>query len=286
MFLNPTSMLLTTLLLAASTALARPATACEGHGATPAVETSQADAAPAPEAAPAPAATPATVDATADATAGWDALLHTFVTADGGFRYKALAADEASMAKLKAFTEQAATADTSKLSREEALAFYINAYNATTIAEVLKLWPVKKVTEEPGFFDKTKHLIAGESLTLNDLETTRIRVPYKEPRIHFLVNCASASCPVLVGEAITAANLETLLERQATEYVTRTTLFKGKKGLEISSIFDWYKEDFGGPEGVRAFIAAHVAPEQRALVADSANKIGFFNYDWKTNARD
>ena len=283
MFLNPTSMLLTTLLLAGSTALARPATACEGHGATTAVETAQADAAPAPATvAPAEAEAPAT----ADATAGWDALLHTFVTADGGFRYKALAADEASMAKLKAFTEQAATADASKLSREEALAFYINAYNATTIAEVLKLWPVKKVTEEPGFFDKTKHLIAGESLTLNDLETTRIRAPYKEPRIHFLVNCASASCPVLVGEAITAANLETLLERQATEYVTRTTLFKGKKGLEISSIFDWYKEDFGGPEGVRAFIAAHVAPEQRDFVSDSANKIGFFNYDWNTNARD
>jgi hypothetical protein len=281
MFLNPTSMLLTTLLLAGSTALARPATACEGHGATPAVETAQADAAPAP-AAPAEAAAPAT----ADATAGWDALLRTFVTADGGFRYKALAADEASMAKLKAFTEQAATADASKLSREEALAFYINAYNATTIAEVLKLWPVTNVLKEDGFFDKTKHLIAGESLTLNDLEKTKIRDPYKEPRIHFLVNCASASCPILVGEAITAANLETLMARQATEYVTRTTLFKGKQGLEISSIFDWYKEDFGGPEGVRTFIAAHVAPEQRAFVADSANKIGFFNYDWNTNARD
>ena len=281
MFLNPTSMLLTTLLLAGSTALARPATACEGHGATPAVETAQADAAPAP-AAPAEAAAPAT----ADATAGWDALLRTFVTADGGFRYKALAADSDAMAKLKAFTAQAATADASKLSREEALAFYINAYNATTIAEVLKLWPVTNVLKEDGFFDKTKHLIAGESLTLNDLETTKIRDPYKEPRIHFLVNCASASCPILVGEAITAANLETLMARQATEYVTRTTLFKGKKGLEISSIFDWYKEDFGGPEGVRTFIAAHVAPEQRAFVADSANKIGFFNYDWNTNARD
>ena len=282
MFLNPTSMLLTTLLLAGSTALARPATACEGHGATPAIETAQADAAPAPSA-PAEAAAPAT----ADATAGWDALLHAFVTADGGFRYKALAADTDAMAKLKAYTAQVATADTSKLSREEALAFYINAYNATTIAEVLKLWPVTNVLKKDGFFDKTKHLIAGESLTLNDLETTKIRNPFKEPRIHFLVNCASASCPVLVGEAITAANIESLMARQATEYVSRTTLFpKNKKALEISSIFDWYKDDFGGPEGVRAFIAAHVAPEQRAFVEDSANKIGFFNYDWTTNARD
>jgi hypothetical protein len=263
MFLNPTSMLLTTLLLAGSTALARPATACEGHGATPAIETAQADAAPAPSA-PAEAAAPAT----ADATAGWDALLRAFVTADGGFRYKALAADTDAMAKLRAFTTQVATADTSKLSREEALAFYINAYNATTIAEVLKLWPVTNVLKK-------------------DLEKTKIRDPFKEPRIHFLVNCASASCPVLVGEAITAANIESLMARQATEYVSRTTLFpKGKKALEISSIFDWYKEDFGGPEGVRAFIAAHVAPEQRAFVEDSANKIGFFNYDWTTNTRD
>ena len=282
MSVTPTSLLLTTLLLAGSTALARPATACEGHGTTPAIETAQADAAQAPSA-PAEAAAPAT----ADATAGWDALLHTFVTADGGFRYKALAADEASMAKLNAFTEQVASADTSKLSREEALAFYINAYNATTIAEVLKLWPVTSVLKKDGFFDKTKHLIAGESLTLNDLEKTKIRDPFKEPRIHFLVNCASASCPFIVGEAITAANLEVLLDRQATEYVSRTTRFpKGKKALEISSIFDWYKDDFGGPEGVRTFIASHVAPEQRAFVADSANKIGFFDYDWNTNARD
>jgi hypothetical protein len=280
MFLNPTSMLLTTLLLAGSTALARPATACEGRGATPAIETAQADAAPAPSA-PAEAAAPAT----ADATPGWDALLRAFVTADGGFRYKALAADSDAMAKLKAFTAQVSTADTSKFSREEALAFYINGYNAMTIAEVLKLWPVTNVLKKDGFFDKTKHTVAGEALTLNDLETTRIRDPYKEPRIHFLVNCASASCPVLVGEAITAANIESLMARQATEYVSRTTLFKGK-GIEISSIFDWYKEDFGGPEGVRAFIAAHVAPEQRAFVEESANKIGFFNYDWTTNARD
>jgi hypothetical protein len=280
MSVTPTSLLLTNLLLAGSTALARPATACESHGG--AVETAQADAAPAPSA-PAEAAAPAT----ADATTGWDALLHTFVTADGGFRYKALAADEASMAKLNRFTEQVASADTSKLSREEALAFYINAYNATTIAEVLKLWPVTSVLKKDGFFDKMKHRIAGESLTLNDLEKTKIRDPFKEPRIHFLVNCASASCPFIVGEAITAANLEVLLDRQATEYVSRTTRFpKGKKALEISSIFDWYKDDFGGPEGVRAFIASHVAPEQRAFVADSANKIGFFDYDWNTNARD
>lgn len=276
MFLNPTSMLLTTLLLAGSTAMARPAAACEGHGTTPAMVTAQVEAAPAPAEAP----------ATVDASAGWDSILRTFVTADGGFRYKALAADDESMAKLSAFTAQVAATDASKFTREEALAFYINAYNATTIAEVLRLWPVTNVLEKNGFFDKTKHTVAGESVTLNELETKRIREAFKEPRIHFLVNCASASCPFIVGEAITAANLEALLERQATEYVSRTTLFKAKKGLEISSIFDWYKDDFGGPEGVRAFIASHVAPEQRAFVADSANKIGFFTYDWNTNARD
>lgn len=278
---NLNALLLVTSLLAGATAAAKPASACKVQTAAAAVETAQADAKPA-EAAPAPAEAPTTVDA----TAGWDSLLRTFVTADGGFRYKALAADAEAMAKLNAFTAQVATTDASKFTREEALAFYINAYNATTIAEVLKLWPVTSVLKKDGFFDKTKHTIAGESLTLNELEKTKIRDPFKEPRIHFLVNCASASCPFIVGEAITPANLEALLERQATEYVSRTTVFKAKKGIEISSIFDWYKDDFGGAEGVRAFIAAHVAPEQRELVANPATKIGFFNYDWKTNARD
>lgn len=270
-----TKMLWMPLSLLAATSLAAPqADACEAHGVASA-QTAEAT----PEAVP---ASPA-----ADPTAGWDGLLHSFVTADGGFRYQALAANAEAMGKLKAFTDMVATADTSSFSREEALAFYINAYNATTISEVLRLWPVTSVLKKEGFFDKTKHTIAGESLTLNELEAKKIREPFKEPRIHFLVNCASASCPYLVGEAITAANLETLLERQATEYVTRTTVFpKGKKSFEISSIFDWYKDDFGGADGVRAFIASHVAADRRDFVSDKANKVAFFNYDWATNARD
>lgn len=273
--LNRTNLLLS-LSIAAAASLAVPhASACQAHG-TPPAQTAEAAPAAAPAAAP-----------EADAAAGWDEILRAFVTSDGGFRYQALAADAGAMAKLKAFTDKVATTDARSFSREEALAFYINAYNATTIAEVLRLWPVTSVLKQDGFFDKTKHLIAGESLTLNDLETKKIREPFKEPRIHFLVNCASASCPYLVGEAITAANLEVLLDRQATEYVTRTTNFpKGKKSFEISSIFDWYKDDFGGADGVRAFIAAHVTAERRDFVSDKANKVGFFTYDWATNARN
>lgn len=279
MSLSLKSFLFASSLVAAAQVAAAPSDACEAHGTAPAVETAQAEAAPAPAS---EAAAPA-----ADATQGWDAVLRRFVTADGGFRYKALAADTEAMAKLKAYTEQVAAADTSKLSREEALAFYINAYNATTVAEVLRLWPVTSVLKKEGFFDKTKHQIAGESLTLNDLENKKIREAFREPRIHFLVNCASASCPVLVGEVITAANLESLLERQATEYVSRTSRFpNGKKAVEISSIFDWFKDDFGGADGVRAFVVAHLPAERRDLVADKATKIGFFEYDWNTNARD
>jgi hypothetical protein len=236
---------------------------------------------PAPAADPGPAADPA-----ATLLAGWDAVLSTYVTADGGFRYTALAASADDMAKLSAYVAWVESADVSGFSRDQKLAFYINAYNATTIAAVLKLWPVESVLKVPGFFDTLKHRFAGEELTLNDLESKKIREPYGEPRIHFLVNCASASCPVLVGRAITADNLESLLDAQTTSYIRATSRIDrhGRK-VEISSIFDWYKADFGGDAGVRAFVSARLEGDDAAFVAAAGTRIAFFNYDWSLNAR-
>lgn len=220
------------------------------------------------------------------ATADWADVLSAFVTADGGFRYEALRADEARLAGLDRFLAAVASADVSGESRDAQLAFYINAYNAYTVKSVIELWPVESVLQEDGFFDGRTHMIAGRELTLNALENDIIRGEFHEPRIHFLVNCASASCPWLVGEVVSADNLEGLLERQAESYVRRTTQLDTAAGtIGASQIFEWFAGDFEASGGVRAFLAAHVEPTNVDFVRDEAHAITFWPYDWATNAR-
>ncbi|MCB9519670.1 MAG: DUF547 domain-containing protein [Myxococcales bacterium] len=229
----------------------------------------------------------ATEVAQATATsADWADVLSAFVTGDGGFRYEALRADEARLAGLDRYLAAVASADVSGESRDAQLAFYINAYNAYTVKSVIELWPVESVLQEDGFFDGRTHTIAGRELTLNALENDIIRGEFHEPRIHFLVNCASASCPWLVGEVVTAENLEGLLEQQAQSYVRRTTQLDTSAGtIGVSQIFEWFAGDFEASGGVRAFLAAHVEPANADFVRDEAHAITFWPYDWATNAR-
>lgn len=218
--------------------------------------------------------------------AGFGAVLATYVTDDGGFRYEALAANADHVAALDAYVAAVASTDPATLTTsQERLVFYMNAYNALTIRSVLDLWPIEgnSVLQESGFFDGRMHTVAGTSMTLNDLENNHVRNE-GDPRIHFVVNCASAGCPWLANTPVTLDNLETLLEQRSTDYLRRTTVVDGST-IQVSQIFEWFAGDFGGPEGVRAFIAARLEGDAATLAANPDTTIGFFPYDWATNAR-
>ncbi len=161
-------------------------------------------------------------------------------------------------------------------------AFYINAYNLVVIYWVVKHYPLKSPMDNSGFFDKVKHVVAGESLTLNALEIKKLLLEYNDGRIHFVLACAAKSCPPLASFAFLPDQLETQLKERTTQAVNNSTWLMvdaGKKSVSVSKIFDWYKSDFtkGGLtviEWINQF---------RKEKIPTTYRVEFYEYNWSLN---
>lgn len=216
---------------------------------------------------------------------GWATIVRTYVTEDGGFRYEGLRANEAHRAALAETVEAIGEARDRGWEKPEALAFYLNAYNALTVAAVLEHWPIESVMRVDGFFDTKTHRVAGETMTLNALENDILRGErFADPRIHFVVNCASKSCPPLAAEPVAAENVDAAMAAAAQSYVRATTELSSRKAT-ISRLFEWFGEDFGGAAGVRAFVADQLEGDAAEHVRSERTEIRYQNYDWALNAR-
>ncbi len=165
--------------------------------------------------------------------------------------------------------------------REEKLAFYINAYNLLTIQLILDNWPLKSIRDIGSFFSGPWDVVMltnseGE-LTLDDIEHKIIR-SLGEPRIHFAVNCASVSCPDLRNEPYTAAALDQLLEQQTLGFLSQPGKgFRVDRGnARVSKIFKWYGEDFDDLGGVEAYVRQKVSAEFDDLKTN-------LPYNWQLN---
>jgi len=180
----------------------------------------------------------------------------------------------------------------SRLNRDEQMAYWINLYNAATVKVVLDHYPVSSITKidlSSGLFGRgpwdAKLLeVEGEEVSLNDIEHRILRPIWRDPRVHYAVNCASIGCPNLQNLAYTAANLEVLLEKGAREYINhpRGASFQGNK-LVLSSIYDWFQEDFGGSEeGVLRHLRRYAAAELAGRLGGYSGRIGYA-YDWSLN---
>jgi hypothetical protein len=174
-----------------------------------------------------------------------------------------------------------------KAPRDEQLAFYINAYNAIVLRGAAKKYPTKSIKDALFTFFLANHTVAGRKLDLSKLEKEVIIKQFKEPRIHFAINCASASCPPLLDRPFTAAGLEGELETMTRAFLGNpaNVTFDGKKGeLKLSKIFDWYKDDFTGKAGtVEKFIEPYLPDAQKKLLASRQWKIAHYEYDWSLN---
>jgi hypothetical protein len=216
--------------------------------------------------------------------AAWDRLLADHVQ-DGYVDYPALCADR----KLHSYLEQISRADLEGASRSQHLAFLINAYNAVAIGSVLEGDDPSSLLGRYRFFRRERHLVAGEAITLWDLEHERMR-PLGEPRIHFARVCASSSCPRLGSEAIWPETLDAQLEDRARRFVNdpeRNRFDTAKRVAHLSKIFDWYREDFEADGSSLAdYLARYVADPAIAedLLAERY-KLRFTRYDWRLNGR-
>ena len=171
-------------------------------------------------------------------------LLRKYVTPTG-VRYGAWKKDAANMAAIDRVVDGIGK------SKADDLAFYINAYNAWILHEALAKYPTKSVKDALfTFFLANRITVGGNRISFNKLEKEIIRGKFKEPRIHFALNCASRSCPPLLPEPFNARQLDAQLEQLAKAFVnTENGVCVTKSGVKLSKIFDWYKEDFGGVEG-------------------------------------
>ena len=235
-------------------------------------------------------ASPARLDFTA-----WDGLLRRVVVAgaDGINRvdYAALAGPE--RAALDVVVAALAAVEIDGYSRPQQFAYWINLYNAVTLQVVAAHWPVASIRDidiSPGWFadgpwDAEVVTVAGTALTLNDIEHRILRPIWRDPRIHYAVNCASLGCPNLAAAAYTAAGIETRLEAAARAFVNHPRgLDVGQGRVTVSKIYDWYLEDFGGSEaGLIGHLSRYAEPALRDRLR-AAGAIDEAAYDWRVNA--
>lgn len=215
----------------------------------------------------------------------FDALLGEYVNSQGRVAYEAWHDDEEDMKALDAYLATVADANPGEYSKDAQLAFYLNAYNAHVIDELLDRWPVKNPLKVDGFFKKIKHDVAGKKMTLDELEHGLIRKKFAEPRIHFVLNCAARSCPKLRVDALTAANLESTLATATREFVPAATKLEDGK-IVTSQLFNWFAEDFEKAEGsVAKYLAKYESGKARKALEGGDVEIEFSEYDWTINSQ-
>ena len=228
----------------------------------------------------------------------WTEMLQAYVVAGpdklNRVRYAAWKAE--GRPKLTAYIAALERVDVAQLDRPEQFAFWANLYNAKTVDIVLAQYPVKSIKDislggtllsniTGGPWKAKVTTVAGQSLSLDDIEHVILRPLFKDPRVHYAVNCASVGCPNLRREAFTGAVLETQLDASARDYVNtpRGLRVDAKGKITASSIYTWFQADFGGTvAGVLEHVRRYAdAPLAAALV--KATAIDDYAYDWSLN---
>lgn len=208
-----------------------------------------------------------------------DTFLKKYVK-DGRVAYKGI---NSNFSGIESLYKTINTADLSSVSDAEKKAFYINAYNLIVIYQVSKYYPLKSALDQSGFFDKVKHTVAGESMTLNALEIKKLILTYKDPRIHFALACAAVSCPPLASFSYDPQQLDqqlqerTILALNDPEWLQLRT---DQNKVYLSKIFDWYKKDFtmNGETSVINFINKY-----RTKKIPGTFKVDYYEYNWSLN---
>ncbi|WP_243363875.1 DUF547 domain-containing protein [Fundidesulfovibrio terrae] len=217
---------------------------------------------------------------------GYAALLRSYVK-DGVVDYAGLKRKESDLDAYLVTLEQISPGT---MSRNDQLAFYINAYNAWTLKLVLMNYPVKSIRDIGGIFSDPWKIqfvkIDGKTTTLNYIEHNVLRPRFKDPRVHMAINCASKSCPPLMSIPFEGDKLESQLDQVTGAFVNdmKSNRIEGRT-LYVSSIFDWFGEDFGGKSGVISFFIRYLKPEYKARLEAGRGdvQLGYLKYDWSLN---
>ena len=203
--------------------------------------------------------------------------------------YKAVNASD--QANLVRFIDQLQQVDPGDLERDDQLAYWINLYNAQTIRVVLDAYPVGSIREikdgpfSIGPWNRKDVVVNGTALSLNDIEHRIIRPTFNEPRIHYALNCAAASCPNLASQAWRGAGLDAAFEAAELSYLADDRgISIGEDGrVTASKIYIWFREDFGVNENEVFARLISKSPESKATALRARGRIDGYAYDWSLN---
>jgi hypothetical protein len=227
----------------------------------------------------------------------WQDLLSKHYDPARGMDYKGLKQDKAALDRLRS---QMAAVDVASLSKPEQLAYWINLYNVSVVGVVADNYPVESIRDistDPiirlNVFKKPNVLVKGGTMSLDEVENTKIREGFKDPRIHFAINCAAESCPPIRPEPFTGARIDQQLDDQARKFLNgphgvRLEQDGGELTLHATKILDWFKDDFatwGG--GTIPFLKKYLTPDKvkRIDAAKGKVELEFDDYSWKLNDR-
>lgn len=218
----------------------------------------------------------------------FDALLKKNVSSEGKVNYKGFIKDSV---VLNQYLNQLSKSRPNEKTwtKQEQMAYWINAYNAFTIKLILKYYPIKSIKDigssiQIPFVNTPWDIkfinIGNEKLDLNSIEHAKLRKQFDDPRIHMALVCASKSCPILLNEAYTATQLDQQLTRQTKAFLA--DFFRNKitpDKPQLSSIFNWYGMDFSKNGGsVTSFVNTYSSVKIKPKA-----KISYLDYDWGLN---
>ena len=223
----------------------------------------------------------------------WDRFLDRYVASDaqGVNRVAYGQVSPEDRTKLQSYLTALQAIDPAQLTRDQQLAYWINLYNALTVDVVLENYPVASIRDikdgplSIGPWNLPLAQVAGQALTLNDIEHRIIRPTFNEPRIHYALNCAAVGCPNLMDRAWRAETLERDFAAAERAYVNdpRGVRFDGRGGLIMSKIYIWFREDFGPNEkAVLANIETAAEPDLRMRLQQTP-RVKAYQYDWALN---
>ncbi len=228
----------------------------------------------------------------------WQELLAKHYDPARGMNYKGLQQDKPILDRLR---NQMAAVNAAVLSRPEQLAYWINLYNISVVGLVADNYPVESIRDlstDPilrlNVFKKPSVQVRGGTLSLDDVENEKIREAFKDPRIHFAINCAAESCPPIRPEPFTGARIDQQLDDQARKFLNgprgvrleRLEDDGGDLTLHATKILDWFKDDFaswGG--GAIPFLEKYLTPDKVKRIDAAKGKVEFEfdDYSWKLN---
>ena len=229
-------------------------------------------------------------------------VLERYVNSQGLVDYPGLQANPDALLQFNESIGQVSPATFEAWSREEQMAFLINAYNSLTLQSIIDQNPLKEsIRDIPGVWRIRRFTVAGQRKTLDDIEHGTLRPIYQDPRIHAVLNCSAISCPVLRTEPYTAAQLDAQLDDQVQRWLTSPEgiqIDRAANTVAISELFNWFGEDwlatysteegFTGDDKQRAalnFISQRLDPETAAYLSQGTYTLSYLPYDWSLNSQ-